>query len=54
MSYLHYLCLFAHSDVEHILCCGFFILFVFALCPVYPLLPVSLDCPFFNYPFGIL
>ena len=24
MSYLHYLCLFAYSGVQHILCCGFF------------------------------
>jgi hypothetical protein len=24
MSYLRYLCLFAHSGVQHILCCGFF------------------------------
>jgi len=31
MSYLHYLCLFAHSGVQHILCCVF-ILFVFVLC----------------------
>ena len=36
-----YLCLFAYSDVQHILCC-----FVF-LRVVYPVLPVSLDCPFF-------
>ena len=40
MSYLCYLCLFAYSVVQHILCCGF-------LHPVYPMLPVSLDCPFF-------
>jgi len=39
MSYLRYLCLFAHSGVQHILCCVF-VLFVFVLCPV------SLDCPF--------
>ena len=26
MSYLRYLCLFAHSGVQHILCCGFFFL----------------------------
>ena len=36
-----YLCLFAYSSVQHILCC-----FVF-LRVVYPVLPVSLDCPFF-------
>ena len=39
MSYLRYLCLFAHSGVQHILwCVGFFL--------VYPMLLVSLDCPF--------
>ena len=37
MSYLRYLYLFAHSGVQHILCCVFG-LFVFVL------LPVSLDC----------
>ena len=31
MSYLRYLCLFAHSGVQHILCCVF-VLFVFVLC----------------------
>ena len=35
-----YLCLFAYSGVHHILCC-----FVF-LRVMYPVLPVSLDCPF--------
>ena len=87
MSYLRYLCLFAHSGVQHISCCCFcfvclrllscvwwcpthivllfllclssscvlctlccqflwivFALFVFVLCLVYPMLPVSLDC----------
>jgi hypothetical protein len=40
MSYLRYMCLFAYSGVQHILCCVFLRL-------VYPLLPpVSLDCPF--------
>ena len=34
MSYLRYLCMFAHSGVQHILCCGFG-LFVFVLCLVY-------------------
>ena len=33
MSYLRYLCLFAHSDVQHILCCVFvFVLFFLVLC----------------------
>jgi hypothetical protein len=27
---------------------------LFLLCLVYPMLPVSLDCLFFHYPFGIL
>ena len=36
---LRYLCLFAHSSVKHILCCVLIGL-------VYPMLPVSLDCPF--------
>jgi len=31
MSYLRYLCLFAHSVVQHILCCVFD-LFFFVLC----------------------
>jgi len=39
MSYLRYLCLFAHSGVQHI--SGFVILRL-----VYPMLTVSLDCPF--------
>ena len=41
MSYLHYMCLFVHSDAQHILCC----VFVFLVCFVGKL-PVSLDCPF--------
>ena len=48
MSYLRYLCLFAHSGVQHILCCVF-ALFVFVLCLV-SMLPVSLDCPFLIAP----
>ena len=40
MFYLHYLYLVAHSGVQHIL---FLLFFVFAVCLVYPLLPVSLD-----------
>jgi hypothetical protein len=42
MSYIHYFCLFAHSGVQHILCCVF-VLFFFVH---NPMLPVSLDCPF--------
>jgi hypothetical protein len=45
MSYLCYLCLFAHSGVQHILCCVF-VLFFFVL----SMLPVSLDCPFLIAP----
>jgi hypothetical protein len=39
VSCLRYLCLFTFSGVQHILCCVF-------LRIVYPVLPVSLDCPF--------
>ena len=42
MSYLRYLCLFAYSGFQHIL---FYFYFAFP-CLVYPMLPVSLDCPF--------
>jgi hypothetical protein len=45
MCDLRYLCLFAYGGVQHILCCNF-VLFVFTWCFVYPMLPVSLDCPF--------
>jgi len=41
MSYLHYLCLFTNSGVQHILLCAF----VFFLRLVCRMLPVSLDCP---------
>jgi hypothetical protein len=41
MSYLCYLCLFAHSGVQHIMCFCFV-----CLCLVYHVLPVSLDIPF--------
>ena len=37
---------FSHGGVQHILCCVF-LLFVFVMCLVYHMLPVSLDCPFF-------
>jgi hypothetical protein len=42
--------MFAHSGVQHILCCVFF-LFFFVF--VYPMLPGSLDCSFL-LPFGVL
>ena len=40
VSYLHQLCVFAHSGGQHRLCCVFELFFV-----VYSMLPVSLDCP---------
>ena len=39
MPYLRYLCLLAHSGVQHIFVCLFFKFFCV-------LLPISLDCPF--------
>jgi hypothetical protein len=39
-DHVYSLCLFAHSSARHILCCIFLLL-------VYPVLPVSLDCPLF-------
>ena len=48
MSYLCYLCLFAYSGIQYILCCVF-VLFFYVLCTVY-MLPVSLDCPFLYAP----
>ena len=58
LSYLRYLYLFVQCCVQHILCCVF-VLSVFVLCTlccpclgivffrlVYPMLPVSRDCPF--------
>jgi hypothetical protein len=41
MFYLRYLCLLAHSGVQHIF---------FFLRLVYPMSPVSLDCPFLVAP----
>jgi len=49
MFYLRYFCLFVYSGVQHILCCVFVFLRL-----VYPMLPVSLDCPLFDWPFDIL
>ena len=49
VSYLRYLCVSAYSGVRHIVFCVF-VLFVFVLCLVYPMLPVSLDCPFLIAP----
>jgi hypothetical protein len=48
MSYLRYLCLFAHSGVQHILC---YVIASFVLLRlVYPMFPVSLDWLFLYYP----
>ena len=44
MSYLRYLCLFAHSGVQHILCCVF-------LRIVYPVLTVSMERDMKNFSF---
>ena len=49
MCDLRYLCLLTHGGVQHILCCVF-VLFVFTLCLVYQMLPVSLDSPFVIVP----
>ena len=48
MSYLHYLCLFADSGVQGILCCVF-VLFFFVVCTL-PMFPISLDHPFMIAP----
>ena len=47
MSYLRFVLFVVHSGFQHILCCVF--CFVF-LCLVYPMLPVSADCPFLIAP----
>jgi hypothetical protein len=49
MSYLRYLCLFVYSGVKHIMYCVLCFVYV---CLVYPMLPVSMDCPLLV--FGIL
>ena len=52
MPYSRYLCLFAYSGVQHILCCVF-VLFFFVLCTLYIFASFS---GLFNFvcPFGIL
>jgi hypothetical protein len=51
-SILRYLCLFVYGGVKHniytVLC--FFVLFVFVLCFVYAISPVSLNCSFLIAP----
>ena len=49
MSYLRYVCLLVHSGVQHI-CVVFFVLFVFILYFVYPMLLIFLDCSFLIAP----
>jgi hypothetical protein len=49
MSYLRYLCLFVYSGVKHKMYCVLCFVYV---CLVYPMLPVSMDCPLLV--FGIL
>ena len=54
MSYLQkhvLICVCLRIVVSNTYCVVF--LFVF-ICLVHPMLPVSLDCPFFYFPFGIL
>jgi hypothetical protein len=41
VSYLRYLCLFPYNGVHHVLCFCFVCLRL-----AYPMLPVSLNCPF--------
>jgi hypothetical protein len=50
MIYLRYLCLFAHSGVQHILCC---VLFSFLL-PCAPYVASFSGLSIFDCPFGIL
>ena len=50
MSYLHYLCLFAHSDVEHILCCGFFYFVCLRLVSCVPIVTSFSGLSFFLLP----
>jgi len=46
MSYLRYLCLFAYSGVQHILCCVVLCFCFVCLRLVHHMLPIFLDCPF--------
>jgi hypothetical protein len=47
MSCLRCMCLLSHGSVQHIVYCVF-------LRIVYSMMPVSLDYPIFDCPFGIL
>ena len=46
-----FVCLFVNSGFQHILFCVFKF-FVFVLFLLYPILPVSLGCPFLIVPLG--
>ena len=46
VSFMLFVLVFVYTDVQSILCCGFF----FVLCLAYPILPVSLDCSFLITP----
>ena len=50
MSYLRYFCLFVYSGVQHILRCVFVLFFIFVLCTLHCMLPVSLGCPYLVVP----
>ena len=50
VSNLRHLCLFAHSSVQHILCCVFALFFV----ALYPYVARFSGLSFFDCPFGIL
>jgi hypothetical protein len=51
MTFLRYLFLLSHSGVQHKVYCVF-VLLVFVLCLVCPMLSISLDNPFLIAPFG--
>ena len=50
MSYLRYLCFFAYSCVQNMLCCGFFVFFCLHLVSCVLNVAISLDCPFLITP----
>ena len=50
MTYLRYVCLLAYTVVFNTYCVMLFVLLVSVLRLVYPMLPVSLDCPFLIAP----
>jgi len=50
MSYLCYLCLLVYIVVSNRCCVVYFVLFVLVFCFVYPMVLISLDCPFWIAP----